>query len=141
MAGETKAGAMSPMLPFGSCAYRERFSRQLLGFVLGRELIGLFKVNRWDAAFNLLLGCQFLIQHYLPIKFTYWQKNVNEKQRENKLKKTTDTKPNRNGNKKWQWDHSPWSTRKMVTQENLFIQAMCKRYLRRRIMGYQKKWQ
>lgn len=53
MSGETKAGAMLPMLPFGSCACRERFSRQLLGFVLERELIGLLKVNRWDAVFKL----------------------------------------------------------------------------------------
>lgn len=40
---------------------------------------------------SLLLGCQFLIQHYLPIKFKYWQKKVNEEQRENKLKKQTQT--------------------------------------------------
>lgn len=40
---------------------------------------------------SLLLGCQFLIQHYLPIKFKYWQKKVNEEQRENKIKKQTQT--------------------------------------------------
>lgn len=53
MAGETKEGTMSPILPFGSCACRERFSRQLLGFILERELIGLLKVNRWDVVFKL----------------------------------------------------------------------------------------
>lgn len=140
MAGETKAGAMSPILPFGSCACRERFFQTAPGLCLGKGVNWVAQSKQMGCGIqDCSLAVNFLFSTICLLSLNIGRKKSMKNKDRTTLKKHTQNQiemETKNGNGITL--HGPrerWWLRRICSY------MTCKRCLRRRIMGCQKKCQ